>query len=126
MNILIIDSKTTRRHALQNSMLNLGFALPSIDGTTGGEDIRMRLENKKYSAIFIYAENTQYYHWEDVLEIVKLNENYDSIVLIALHDKPTKEIVIKSYEAGASGFLKSPCSDDDIKKSLSLLMGDDQ
>ncbi len=120
MKFLIIDTKTTRRHDVQNVFLRLGCLSQEIRGTSSADEGLNFIKENEYSAVFLYPDDTAY-KWIKLLETVREIHDYNALPVIIFSDTPTKDQVVEAYDAGANGFLKYPCGDENFSKVIDLI-----
>lgn len=117
---LIVDSKTTRRHSLQNILLTLGYRQNSLVSAATKENVTECLNQETFTCVFIYSGDPNL-DWLDLISYIRTKYDYNQLPIVILSVQPTREGVVSSYEAGANGVLSFPCSANDVESVLSLI-----
>jgi DNA-binding NarL/FixJ family response regulator len=116
---LIIDSKATRRHSIQNLFFAINFEARDIEGVTSSDKALQLVGEKTYIAAFI--STAEAYDWIELIKTIRINLDFNTLPIIVLSENPTRDKVLDAYDAGCNGFLKYPCSETDIEKVIAII-----
>ena len=118
--VLIVDSKTTRRHFLENMLFELGHRSGDVIATGRTEAAGQLLGSGKFHCVFIFSGDSRL-DWLGFINFIRSHHSYNALPVIVLSLAPTKESVISAYEAGANGVLAYPCSMNDLESVMKLI-----
>lgn len=116
---LIIDSKTTRRHSIQNLFFSLEYETSDVQGVASAEVGLELAKSKHYVAAFI--STAEAYDWVDLIRSMRATHDFNALPIIVISETPTKEKVLSAYDAGCNGFLRYPCTEVEIAKTIQVL-----
>jgi DNA-binding NarL/FixJ family response regulator len=120
MKLLLVDSKATRRHSVQNVLYSLGVHPRDTIGVIEPRAAIEKIKKETFGCVFIFAEEKIGY-WYNLIVSIREMLDYNTLPIILLSDYPTKEQVIDAYEAGINAFLRYPCSASNIEKALTYI-----
>lgn len=120
---LIIDSKTTRRHSIQNLFFSLEYETSDVQGVASAEVGLELAKTKHYVAAFI--STAEAYDWVDLIRSMRATHDFNTLPIIVISEVPTKDKVLDAYDAGCNGFLRYPCTEVEIAKTIEVLESGD-
>ena len=117
---LLVDSKTTRRHTLENILVALGIKPADLIGVSDPSQLPSLMRSRRFECMFIHADGSSY-NWLELLKAVRGEYSDNELQLVLLDSEPTKERVMVAYENGINGVIRYPCSVNDVEMVLKLV-----
>ncbi|MCP3921952.1 MAG: response regulator, partial [Desulfobacterales bacterium] len=119
--LLAEDAKTMRRIEVE-SLKKLGFT-NIIEANDGAE--AMELLKKETVDLIISDWNMPNKSGYDLLEWVRADENFKDVPFIMATAQSDKNYLKQAEEAGVTGFIPKPFSNDELKKTIDRVFGEE-
>jgi two-component system chemotaxis response regulator CheY len=117
MNILIVDDSVALRKILQRVIRNAGVAVTEIQEAGDGQVALRSLEGFKPDVI-LSDINMPNMDGLQFLGHVKASETLKHLPVIMISTEASREKVLEAIQLGASGFIRKPFSESEIREKL--------
>lgn len=117
MKILIVESDTGRQRQLRTILTSLGHKSAETESASDGQAAIKMLRKKRFDCCFVSMSSPQFDPLP-LLKNIRSGGSSKNLPVVMFSSEATKEHVIASHEAGASGFLTYPFSVSDVEGAI--------
>ena len=121
MKLFIIDNEVTRQRNLRSILSSLGYKSAEVESADDPSNGIAALKKKAFNACFVFLGLPKV-SGLDVVKEIRANSRLKSLPVIVYSGEVSKENVMESVQAGASGFLGYPFSVSDVESALKHAM----
>ena len=122
-NVLVVDDSSTMRAVVKKAIKVSGFTVGSYwEASDGKEALEVLREN--WVDLVLTDINMPNMTGLELVAKMKENDLFKSIPVVMVTTEGSETRVRESMDLGAKGYIRKPFSPEDIKKTLSSIMGE--
>jgi two-component system chemotaxis response regulator CheY len=122
-NVLIVDDSTSMRAIIKRSIRVSGFDVGEYFEASDGKEALDVLE-KEWVDLVMTDINMPCMNGIELIAEMKTDELLSSIPVVMVTTEGSEERVQETMALGASGYIKKPFHPEEVKKTLSKIMGE--
>jgi len=122
-NVLIVDDSSSMRAIIKKIVKISGFNVGQCWEAADGKDA-MKVLLAEWVDLVLTDINMPNMNGLELLSTMKKDEILKSIPVVMISTEGSDKTVRESEELGASGYIKKPFVPEDIKRTLSAIMGE--
>lgn len=122
-NVLIVDDSSSMRAIIKKIVKISGFNVGQCWEAADGKDA-MKVLLAEWVDLVLTDINMPNMNGLELLSTMKKDEILKSIPVVMISTEGSDKAVRESEELGASGYIKKPFVPEDIKRTLSAIMGE--
>ena len=122
-NVLVVDDSSTMRAVVKKAIKVSGFTVGSCwEASDGKEALEVLREN--WVDLVLTDINMPNMTGLELVAKMKENDLFKSIPVVMVTTEGSEKRVRESMDLGAKGYIRKPFAPEDIKKTLSSVMGE--
>jgi len=124
-NVLIVDDSSSMRAIVRKIIKASGFNIGELfEAADGKEAIKVLMD--EWVDLVLTDINMPNMNGLELISEMKKDEMLKSIPVVMVTTEGSEKRIQESMELGASGYIKKPFLPEDIKRTLSAIMGEDE
>jgi len=124
-NVLIVDDSSSMRAIVRKIIKASGFNIGELlEAADGKEAIKVLMD--EWVDLVLTDINMPKMNGLELISEMKKDEMLKSIPVVMVTTEGSEKRIQESMELGASGYIKKPFLPEDIKRTLSAIMGEDE
>jgi two-component system chemotaxis response regulator CheY len=124
-NVLIVDDSSSMRAIIRKIMKVSGFNVGEVlEAADGKEAIKVLTD--EWVDLVLADINMPNMNGLELISEMKKNEMLKSIPVVMITAEGSEKRIQESMKLGASGYIKKPFLPEEIKRTLSAIMGEDE
>lgn len=124
-NILIVDDSSSMRMIIRKIIRVSGFNIGEVlEAADGKEAIKVLTD--EWIDLVLTDINMPNMNGLELISMMKKDEILQSIPVVMVTTEGSEKRVQESMKMGASGYIKKPFMPEEIKQTLSTIMGEDE
>jgi two-component system, chemotaxis family, chemotaxis protein CheY len=122
-NVLVVDDSSTMRAVVKKAIKVSGFTVGACwEASDGHEALEVLREN--WVDLVLTDINMPNMTGLELVAKMKENDLFKSIPVVMVTTEGSEKRVRESMDLGAKGYIRKPFAPEDIKKTLSSIMGE--
>jgi two-component system, chemotaxis family, chemotaxis protein CheY len=122
-NVLVVDDSSTMRAVVKKAIKVSGFTVGACwEASDGNEALEVLREN--WVDLVLTDINMPNMTGLELVAKMKENDLFKSIPVVMVTTEGSEKRVRESMDLGAKGYIRKPFAPEDIKKTLSSIMGE--
>lgn len=124
-NVLIVDDSSSMRAIIRKIMKVSGFNIGELlEAADGKEAIKVLTD--EWVDLVLADINMPNMNGLELISEIKKDEMLKSIPVVMVTTEGSEKRIQESMKLGASGYIKKPFLPEEIKRTLSAIMGEDE
>jgi two-component system chemotaxis response regulator CheY len=124
-NVLIVDDSSSMRAIVRKIIKASGFNIGELLEAADGKEA-IKLLTDEWVDLVLTDINMPNMSGLELISEMKKDEMLKSIPVVMVTTEGSEKRIQESMKLGASGYIKKPFLPEDIKKTLSAIMGEDE
>jgi two-component system chemotaxis response regulator CheY len=124
-NVLIVDDSSSMRAIVRKIIKVSGFNIGEVREAADGKEA-IQVLTEEWVDLVLTDINMPNMNGLELISAMKKDEMLKSIPVVMVTTEGSEKRVQESMELGASGYIKKPFLPEDIKRTLSSIMGEDE
>jgi len=124
-NVLIVDDSSSMRAIVRKIIKASGFNIGELLEAADGKEA-IKLLTDEWVDLVLTDINMPNMSGLELISEMKKDEMLKSIPVVMVTTDGSEKRIQESMELGASGYIKKPFLPEDIKRTLSAIMGEDE
>jgi len=124
-NVLIVDDSSSMRAIVRKIIKASGFNIGELLEAADGKEA-IKLLTDEWVDLVLTDINMPNMSGLELISEMKKDEMLKSIPVVMVTTEGSEKRIQESMELGASGYIKKPFLPEDIKRTLSAIMGEDE